>query len=130
MADDTTNMSIVETCAAQTRNGERCGAQKMRGSEYCFFHAPELVDLRADARRRGGLARHGPRGEAGEYDISSPQDVLQVLTDAINDVSALGNTAGRAKAIGYLAQIILKGFEVTELDGRLKALEDKIYNKK
>jgi len=130
MEDETTNMGIIETCTFIKSNGERCGAQKMRGFDYCFFHAPEVILQRVEARRRGGLARHGPRGETGEYEISSPQDVLTVLTDAINDVSALGNTAGRAKAIGYLAQIILKGFEVTELDGRLRALEDKIYGKK
>jgi hypothetical protein len=38
---------------------------------------------------------------------------------------SLGNTAGRAKTIGYLAQIVLRGFEVAELEGRIKALENK-----
>jgi hypothetical protein len=119
-------VSLIETCTFLKASGERCGAQKLRGADFCYFHAPELVDTRADARRRGGLARHGPRGEAGEYVIASPADVLGVLTDALNDTMALGNTAGRAKTIGYICQIILKGYEVTEFEGRLKALESKV----
>ena len=119
-------ISLVETCTFLKVNGERCGAQKLRGLDFCYFHAPSVIVERAEARRRGGLNRYGDRGETGSYIIRTPQDVLTILEDAINDACALGNTAGRAKTIGYLAQIVLKGFEVTELEGRLKALENKV----
>ena len=119
-------VTIVETCTFLKADGSRCGAQKLRGADFCYFHAPSLSLERADARRRGGLARHGPRGEAGEYVIASPADVLGVLTDALNDTMALGNTAGRAKTVAYICQIILKGYEAAEVEGRIKALENKV----
>jgi len=117
------------TCSFIKANGERCHARKLRGSDYCYFHSPQVVIERAEARRRGGLHRYGDKGETGSYIIKSPQDILGILEDAINDACALGNTQGRAKTIGYLCQIILRGFEVSEHENRLKALEERIYGK-
>ncbi len=110
-------------------NGERCQARKLAGEEFCYFHSPQVVVERAEARRRGGLRRHGDKGETGSYIIKSSQDVLNILEDAINDACALENTQGRGKTLGYLCQIILKGFEVTEIENRLLALEEKVYGK-
>ncbi len=123
------DISIPTTCTFIKKNGERCQARKLTGSDFCYFHSPQVVVARAEARRRGGLHRYGDKGETGSYVIKSSRDVLTILEDAINDVCALGNTAGRAKTIGYLCQIILKGFEVTEIENRLSALEEKIYGK-
>jgi len=128
--DTEKDITISESCTYIKANGERCQAQKLRGSEYCYFHSPEVVIERAEARRRGGLNRFGPKGETGSYIIKSPSDVLTILEDAINDACALGNTSARAKTIGYLCQIILKGFEAIEIENRLKALEDKVNGKK
>lgn len=122
-------ITIDNICIFIKANGERCQARKLRSSPYCWFHAKEVVVERADARRRGGLARYGDKGETGSYIIKSPQDILGILEDAINDTLALGNTTSRAKAIGYLCQIIIKGFEVTEIENRLRALEERIYKK-
>jgi len=122
-------ISIPTTCSFIKANGERCHARKLRGSDYCYFHSPQVVIERAEARRRGGLHRYGDKGETGSYIIKSPQDILGILEDAINDAYALGNTQGRAKTIGYLCQIILRGFEVSEIENRLRALEERIYGK-
>lgn len=122
-------ITIPTTCSFIKKNGERCQARKLAGEEFCYFHSPQVVVERAEARRRGGLRRHGDKGETGSYIIKSSQDVLGILEDCINDAYALENTGGRAKAIGYLCQIILKGFEVTEIENRLLALEEKVYGK-
>jgi hypothetical protein len=122
-------ISLDTRCTFIKKNGERCQAQKLQGSDFCYFHSPQVIVERAEARRRGGLHRHGVKGETGSYLIKSPQDVLGILEDAINDACALGNTQGRGKTIGYLCQIILRGFEVVELDNRIKALEDKVFGR-
>lgn len=122
-------ISIPTTCTFIKANGERCQARKLAGEEFCYFHSPEVVLSRAEARRRGGLRRHGDKGKTGSYKIKSSQDVLSILEDAINDTCALEQTQGRAKTLGYLCQIILKGFEVTEIENRLLALEEKVYGK-
>ena len=118
------------TCSFIKANGERCQARKLAGEEFCYFHSPQVVVERADARRRGGLRRHGDKGETGSYVIKSGRDVLTILEDAINDACGLEQTTGRAKAIGYLCQVILRGFEITEIENRLAALEEKIYGKR
>jgi hypothetical protein len=117
------------TCSFIKANGERCQARKLAGEEFCYFHSPQVVVERAEARRRGGLARHGDKGETGSYVIKSGRDILTILEDAINDACGLEQTTGRAKAIGYLCQVILRGFEVTEIENRLTALEERIYGK-
>jgi len=122
-------ISLDTKCTFIKANGERCQAHKLRGSDFCYFHSPQVVVERAEARRRGGLSRHGPKGETGSYLIKSPADVLTVLEDTLNDAYGLDNTAGRAKAIGYLCQIILKGFEGTEVFSRLEAIEERLKKK-
>jgi len=123
-------ITIDNICTFIKKNGERCQARKLVGSEFCYFHSPEVIVARADARRRGGLARHGGKGETGSYIIKSGQDVLGILEDVINDACSLEQTTGRAKTIGYLCQVILKGFEVTEIENRLTILEEKVFQKK
>jgi hypothetical protein len=53
-----------------------------------------------------------------------------VLVDSLNQATALPNTAGRAKAIGYVASILLKTFELSEFHTRLSALEKKVWGEK
>ena len=117
-------------CTLIKPNGKRCEANRLKGSPFCYFHSPEVVVARAEARRKGGLARYGDKGLTGSYEIKSPQDILTILEDTINDTLALGNSTSRAKTIGYLAQIILRGFEALEIENRLQALEDRVYKKK
>lgn len=122
-------ITIDNICTFIKKNGERCQARKLVDSEFCYFHSPQVVVERAEARRRGGLHRYGGKGETGSYTIKSGRDVLTILEDVINDTCALEQTTGRAKTIGYLCQVILRGFEVTEMENRLTALEEKVYGK-
>ena len=55
--------------------------------------------------------------------IEIPGDTLRILTEAINDVRALENSVARSRALGYLCGVVIKAFEVTELEGRMQALE-------
>jgi len=122
-------ITIPTTCSFIKKNGERCQARKLSDSEFCYFHSPQVVVERAEARRQGGLHRYGGKGETGSYVIKSGRDVLTILEDTINDAVGLEHTTGRAKTIGYLCQVILRGFEVTEIENRLTALEEKVYGK-
>jgi hypothetical protein len=123
------SISIDNICTFIKKNGERCQARKLHDSEFCYFHSPQVVVARAEARRLGGLRRHGGKGETGSYSIKCGRDVLGILEDCINDAVGLEQTTGRAKTIGYLCQVILRGFEVTEMENRLTALEEKVYGK-
>ena len=122
-------ITIDKRCQFIKENGERCEAKTCLGSPYCYFHHPQLVNERAAARRRGGLHRYA-KGEPGNYQIENPGDILLVLVDSLNLATALPNTAGRAKAIGYIASILLKTFELSELHNRITALENRISREK
>ena len=122
-------VTISRQCQFIKENGERCQAKCVSGLPWCYFHAPELVNERAAARRRGGLHRYA-KGEPGNYQIETPYDILAVLVDSLNQATALPNTAGRAKAIGYIASILLKTFELSELHNRITALENRIGKEK
>ncbi len=45
-------------CKASTKEGKPCKAYLIESSEYCFFHDPELVEIRRMANSEAGKARH------------------------------------------------------------------------
>ena len=119
--------STARRCEAITKLGQPCGAYAGDGSTFCFWHDPARVEERRQARAKGGRARHGraigPVDHVAPVVIEIPGDTLRILTEAINDVRALENSVARSRALGYLCGVVIKAFEVTELEGRMQALE-------
>ena len=121
---------MVAFCKYVKANGEPCRAGRMDESDYCYWHNPDVAKKRAEARKRGGHNRRaGKQSNHGLYSIRTTDEVLKALEDALNDACGLENSHARARTIGYLCQIALKGLEVTELENRLTALEEKVYGK-
>jgi len=101
-----------------------CGANSLKDDKYCFWHSsnPEVVKKRKKARKRGGS-----RGKLQCNDaIESVGDVKRVLTETINELrsSGTGNTVGKARAIGYLCEVMLTAFEKHDLEQRIAKLEE------
>ena len=119
--------AIGRHCTATTAKGEACRAFAMTGSEYCFHHDPAASQERAEARRKGGQARHGRRlarsGMEEPLTIRSVGDVVGLLEHTINDVLALENSLNRARTVGYLATAVVKALELAEMEERVAALE-------
>jgi hypothetical protein len=46
----------ISYCQATTREGQPCRAHHVKGSPYCFWHAPHLERRRKWAAHMGGLA--------------------------------------------------------------------------
>lgn len=111
-------------CKHVRGSGEPCKAYAISGSDYCFWHSPDAATIRNQARKKGGLNRRsGKRSSHGPYSIKTVHDVMRILEDTVNDACALENSHTRARTIGYLCQIAIKGLEVGELEERLYALE-------
>jgi len=123
------SITIDNRCEYIRPDGSHCEAKKMLGSRFCFFHNPEVIAKRLDARRRGGLARHGSTKELGIYEIRRPIDILQVLQDCLNETVSLEASASKSKTIAYIAQVLIRGFEASEIENRLRSLEERVYNK-
>lgn len=56
-------------CSATTKKGEQCKAYALADSDFCFTHDPAHAGERAQARSKGGRARHGRiLGQTGDIE--------------------------------------------------------------
>jgi hypothetical protein len=87
-----------------------------------------MAKRRRDARKNGGLHRHvtSKKITMANYHIKTIEDVMEILKDAINDACLLENSQARARTIGYLCQIFIKGLEVSEFEARISDLEREV----
>ena len=122
-------------CKAITNSGKPCQANAQTGKSYCFLHDPEKVEAVKAARSKGGASlkvidpkRFKPwRGMGGDVTVlrsPSPQDIVNLLADTIDEVKTGQIDPRVANAVGYLAGSILKAVELTTFDERLAALEE------
>ena len=114
-------------CKAKNRKGEPCAAYALSGSDFCYWHDPERAEERRANSARGGYARHGRKlgatGDAGPVTLDTVADVLPILADELTAVLSLEKSVSRARAVGYLAGVVIKAFEVSELQERVAAVE-------
>lgn len=112
-------------CKAETKAGEPCRAAAMPESDFCFFHDPEREAERHEAQSAGG--RHGRLKTLPE---STPDVKVENCTDVVSLISATINQVRRgqvdprvANAVGYLANVLIRAVEQSEVEQRLAALE-------
>jgi hypothetical protein len=119
--------STAKRCKATTKTGQPCAAWALAGSDFCFWHDPAKTKARAEARARGGRARHGRHighvGNTEPVEIRHMGDVVTLLQQTINDALSLENSLQRARTIGSLASVIIKALEYATLQERVEALE-------
>jgi hypothetical protein len=119
-------------CKAKTKSGKPCKMRVLKGSSYCFNHAPAAAAQRAAARKRGGEARHNPSaGDPGAIpaQINSVQDARRILDFVKDELLVLDNTIARNRALIALHDSIAKSIEIGELEERIAALEARLNAK-
>jgi hypothetical protein len=98
----------------------------VKGGRYCFTHSPETRAQQAQARKRGGEARHTPHaGDAATIpaNIGSLEDAGKILNYVLAELLAMDNGIPRARALLALFDSYVKSFEIGELEKRIQALE-------
>ena len=120
--------STSKFCAATRVNGEECNAYALSGSRFCWWHCPDALEARQEARSRGGRARHGRDlsgvgEEVAGREFRSLSDMVDVLSLAIRSTLSLEPSVSRNRALGYLARCWSDVFQVGELEQRLSRLE-------
>jgi hypothetical protein len=99
----------------------------MEGSDYCWFHAPEIDYDRSEARKKGGIAkRAGLYSPLPAIPLKQAEDVPELIMDTIRQVRGGFINAKMGLTVGYLAVKLLKSFETLEITGKIKKMEGDI----
>lgn len=113
-------------CKATTTGGAPCQAQAIKENDYCFIHAPETLQARSLARRKGGENRHTPHfADESELPqtIQTLGDANKILKYILVEVIGMDNSIARARLLLSLYDSLVKSFEIGELEQRIAALE-------
>lgn len=115
------------SCLAVNTNGERCQAQPVRPSGYCYWHDPALADLRSRKRREGGANRSNVA--RARKALSQPERRLSVaarLLAAMDKLEEGSITPGTAQAIAALARAWATVMADADLAAGLDALRAEV----
>jgi hypothetical protein len=141
MNADTSERELEETaapigensggCTGLKRDGNRCHAQALTGSRYCFFHDPAAAEERAAASKRGGEKTRAavlPPGTP-DFPLNSATDAGALLGRTINQLLRGELDPKIANAVGYLLTIKIKATDLGKLEERMAALEAALKEK-
>ncbi|MGA2668530.1 MAG: hypothetical protein ABSF32_06380 [Ignavibacteria bacterium] len=115
-------------CKHIKSNGESCGGFTPEGSQFCWRHDPKISPHEKKAASAKGGKNKGPGiSETGtELIIASTKDVSGLLVDTIGNMRKGVFSPRLGSAIGYLAYILVRTYELTEVENRLLELEDRL----
>ena len=108
-----------------TPDGSQCKAAAMRDSDFCFFHDPSKRAERREARAAGGRQNRMKTLDAAASDVKIRDcgDVVELLSETINQVRKGLIDPRVGNSVGYLANIAVRVFEQNELEDRIAKLE-------
>lgn len=109
----------MSVCSAIKPSGDRCRAQAMHDSQWCYVHDPDLADKRQRNNRKGG--KRGGRGR-GSGELVGIKDLLSELTDRVLGVEGTEPLGTGAAAVAN--QLINTRLRAAELERRLREEEE------
>jgi hypothetical protein len=116
----------MSACKAKKPNGNACHAQARTGSDFCFFHDPELSDARRQAQCRGGRKHTRLRvipSLMPDFHFSDSARIIELLEFAANQLVQGELDPKSACVLGYLADCALRAHKVNALEQRINELE-------
>jgi hypothetical protein len=119
------------TCEKTKRDGQKCRAMAIAGSQYCFFHDPAAAKARKAAQQQGGQA-NGPAVlpvDAADVPLHSGQDVAAFLAETINQVRKGLVSPKIASTVGYLSSLLMKALETSDIEERLARVEQALQKR-
>ncbi len=121
----------MSQCSGIKASGGRCGAQAIRGSQWCFNHHPDYEEQRRRRASRGG--KRGGRGRP-QVELADIKDQLRELaTDVMEGNANRANAAVASQVLNVYLRAVsveLKAREQLELIERLEELEELIERQK
>lgn len=118
-------------CKCIKNNQEQCGAQAMINSTFCINHNPLAKDLKIAAAKKGGLSPKKRRSiNLSTIPIQSKNDVVPFLISLINEVRTGKIDNRTANALGYIGGMLIKAYELTDVEMRLSQIETLVLERK
>lgn len=97
-------------------DGTQCNSYAMKDKPFCLAHQRSQQKTNKNIRR--GIVIKKPK-----FNISTVEDIPKVLISLINQIHGDVIESKKGSTIGYLTNILLKSFEVTDLEKRLTRIE-------
>jgi hypothetical protein len=115
-------------CKQIKSNGEQCKMASIPGSYYCWKHSPDISIHEKKAASAKGGKMHRPDITKLDQDlnITSTHDISALLVDTIKNLRNGTFNTRIGTAIGYLAFILVRTYELTEIETKLIDLEKRL----
>jgi hypothetical protein len=123
----------MAACKARKSDGHACHAKARTGSDFCFFHDPELSDARRQAQCRGGRKHTRLRvipSHTPDFDFSNSIRIIDLLEYTANRLVQGELDHKSAYVLGYLADCALRAHKVVTLEQRIVEVERLIHAEK
>ena len=110
-------------CIFTKPNGEKCKSNAMRNSRYCWTHSPEISDAEKKFCASKGGRHKLTLLNLPEIIVKDSRDIPPLLVDTIYHLRHGKMDVRLGTAIGYLSNVLLKSYEVADLEGRIEKVE-------
>ena len=118
-------------CQAITKSGHPCRAHALRGKKYCLTHDPESKNQMKVYARKGGQVKKKIQVQLAPIKFEGDvKEILDLLADTVNQVRSNQMPPRTANTIGYLASVMIKALEITQLNERLVKVEKIVLERK
>lgn len=119
-------------CSFLKHDKSQCGAHAVSGSNYCFFHNPDIDDSeKRHAQSRGGQNNAIRVQEPlAPVTINEPKDVISLLEETINQVRAGEIDVKVGNCIGVLSGQLIRALEASQIQSRVEVIERAILEKR
>jgi hypothetical protein len=113
-------------CKHIKSNGEQCKSNAMKDSSYCWTHSPEIsIHEKKLGASKGGKNKYNLTPVSlPQIIINDSRDVPPLLVDTIQRLRCGEIDIRLGTAIGYLSNVLLKSYEVSDLEGRIEKMEN------
>jgi hypothetical protein len=115
-------------CKQIKSNGKKCKSYAMISSDYCWVHSPVVPDedKKAAFIKGGELRSIQINSNLPRIIINTSTDIPRLLIDTIERLREGTMHVRTGTAIGYLSYILLRSYEIADLEQRVKALEENV----
>ncbi len=102
----------------------------MKDSSYCYVHndAVDEIEKKANRSKGGKSNKHICTVALKDIPINSPTDIPVLLIDTISLIRAGKLETRIGTCIGYLANVLVRAYELYDIAQRMDTIELKLNN--